>query len=410
MSKGKAKKKMNVLVFNCGSSSLKYRFISMPDEKQICSGEAQRIGAKTAEPARIIHKENGKEEVIQVDMGSHGEAFNEVLKILKRKVGNAPDVLGHRVVHGAEIFKGSVIIDAAAIEGLRKTLDLAPLHNPPALALIEACHKMYPELPQVAVFDTGYHATIPEYAKTYALPKWVRDKFAIKKYGFHGTSHQFVVEETAKLMNIPIEKFNAVSCHLGSGGASLCAVVNGKSVDNTMGYTPQPGLVMSTRSGDIDPAIALKILGLSGGDYKKLDSLLNKKSGVLGMSGVSGDIRDIIKAVKSDEKENLDMELTLQVYLWRIKKAIGTYLAIVGKPDAVIFTDTIGELVPEVRWAACSGLEAFGIKMDAAKNTMADNYKTLPADIAAKDSEVRVWALATNEELAIARVTASVAI
>jgi acetate kinase len=264
---------------------------------------------------------------------------------------------------------------------------------------------MYPELPQVAVFDTGYHATIPEYARAYALPKWVRDRFSIKKYGFHGTSHQFVVEETAKLMNIPIDKFNAVSCHLGSGGASLCAVVNGKSVDNTMGYTPQPGLVMSTRSGDIDPAIALKILGLSGGDSKKLDALLNKKSGVLGMSGVSGDIRDIIKAVKTNTNENLDLELTLQVYLWRMKKAIGTYLTIVGRPQAIIFTDTIGEIVPEVRWAACAGLEAFGLKLDPVKNASADNYKVLPLDIAAKDSDIRAWAIATNEELAIARVT-----
>lgn len=401
------KDKVNVLVFNCGSSSLKYKLISMPGDRQICGGEAQRIGPKTAEPARIIHKENGKEEITQVDMKDHGEAFTQVLKILSKNSDNVPDVLGHRVVHGSDIFSTDCLIGEKEIEGLRKTLPLAPIHNPPAFSLIESCHKLYPEIPQVAVFDTGFHATIPEYARTYALPLWIREKFGIRKYGFHGTSHKFVLQEACKMLYIPEEKFNAVSCHLGSGGASLCAIVNGKSVDNTMGYTPLPGLVMSTRSGDIDPAVTLNLTGLSKGSFKATEKLLNKNSGVLGMSGISADIRDIIKEA-SRENGNPVAKTALQAYLWRMKKAIGTYLTIVGKPQAVIFTDTIGELVPEVRWEVCAGMEAFGIKPDAAKNARANNYKDLPADFAADDSEVRLIAVATNEELAIARVTASV--
>lgn len=360
------KEKLNVLVFNCGSSSLKYRLISVPGNKEICAGEAQRIGPKTAEPARIIHKEAGKKEITQVDMKDHGEAFTQVLKILSKNKENIPDVLGHRVVHGSDIFSTYCIIGEKEIEELKKTLPLAPIHNPPAITLIESCHNLYPKIPQVAVFDTGFHSTIPEYARTYALPMWIRKKFGIKKYGFHGTSHKFVMQETCKMLNIPVDKFNGVSCHLGSGGASLCAIVNGKSIDNTMGYTPLPGLVMSTRSGDIDPGTTLNIIGYFNGDYEKTENLLNKKSGVLGMSGFSADIRDIIKEAEKEDGNPMAKEV-LKTYLWRMKKALGSYLAIVGNPYALIFTDTIGELVPEVRWEVCTGLEAFGIKPDPQK-------------------------------------------
>ena len=395
-------KTVNVLALNCGSSSLKYRLIEMSGEKELAGGEAQRIGPKTAERARIIHRQYGREETVFAEMPGHAEAFEQVLLLLKSRASGPVDAISHRVVHGADIFKGHVLIDEHALAGLKKTLDIAPLHNPPAVALIEACHRMYPKIPQTAVFDTVFHSTIPWRAAAYALPKAIARRFRIRKYGFHGTSHKFVAEEAAKFLNKPLEQLNAVSCHLGSGGASLCAIVNGRSMDNTMGYSPLPGLVMSTRSGDIDPALALQISASGGMGFKALETLLNKKSGILGMSGISGDIRDIFAAVNKDGIRNERLDTTLQVYLWRLKKSLGSYLAVTGVPDAVIFTDTIGETVPEVREAACSGLEAFGLKLDMKKN---NNAVRLPCDISAPGSRVRVLVIATNEELAMARVT-----
>jgi acetate kinase len=395
-------KTRNVLVFNCGSSSLKYKLIEMPGERELAAGEAQRIGPKTAERSRIIHRQAGKEETVFVEMPGHAEAFEQVLDILKSRHSGEVDAIGHRVVHGGGIFKTHTLIGEDSLAGLKKTLDIAPLHNPQAVALIEACHRLYPELPQAAVFDTVFHSTIPWHAAAYAIPKALARRFRIKKYGFHGTSHKYVAEEAAKFLNKPLEQLNAVSCHLGSGGASLCAIINGKSIDNTMGYSPLPGLVMSTRSGDIDPALALQISASGGKGFKALETLLNKKSGVLGMSGVSADIRDILAAINKDGNKDERLDLTLQVYLWRLKKSLGSYLAVTGVPDAVIFTDTIGETVPEVRWAACSGFDVFGLKLDMEKN---NNAKQLPCDISAEGSRVRALVIATNEELAIARVT-----
>jgi acetate kinase len=263
-------KTRNILVFNCGSSSLKYRLIEMPGEKELAAGEAQRIGPRTSERARIIYRQDGREETVFADMPDHAAAFEQVLLMLKKSNSGKVDAIGHRVVHGADIFKQHTLIDENALAGLKLTLDIAPLHNPPAVALIEACHRMYPELPQAAVFDTIFHSTIPWHAAAYALPRLLSRRFKIKKYGFHGTSHKYVAEEAAKLLGRPLEELNAVSCHLGSGGASLCAIKNGRSIDNTMGYSPLPGLVMSTRSGDIDPALALRISAAQGGGFLEL--------------------------------------------------------------------------------------------------------------------------------------------
>jgi len=397
---GMKNKEMNVLVFNCGSSSLKYRLIKMPDEIELAGGEAQRIGPQTSEPARIIHREQGREETIYVEMKDHGAAFEQILKIMEKN--NKVDIIGHRVVHGAGIFNNHVVINKDAINNLKRTENMAPLHNPPAVRLIEACHRLYPEIPQAAVFDTVFHSTIPWHAKTYALPGWIKRKFGIRKYGFHGTSHKYVAGEAAKYIKKPLDKLNAISCHLGSGGASLCAIINGKSADNTMGYSPLPGLVMSTRSGDIDPALVLQMAIASDGNFIEMEKLLNKESGVLGMSGISPDIRDIFKTAGKSGIRDERLALTLQVYLWRLKKAMGSYLAVTGVPDAVIFTDTIGETVPEVRQESCAGMEAFGIKIDLEKNR---NLKQLPADISAPDSEAYVLVIATNEELEIARTS-----
>jgi acetate kinase len=396
---------MNILVFNCGSSSLKYKLIAMPEERVLAGGEAQRVGPKTSEPARIVHRAGGREETVFAEMPDHASAFQEVMGLLARDAGNRPDAFGHRVVHGGGFFGDSAVIDDGAIGNLEKTGRLAPLHNPPAIALISACRRILPGVPQVAVFDTSYHSTIPWKARAYALPRWLVRELGLRKYGFHGTSHRFVASEAAKMLGKPLRDLNAVSCHLGSGGASLCAIVNGRSVDNTMGYSPLPGLMMSTRCGDLDPAVTLGMLARNNGSHGKVENILNKKSGVLGMSGISGDLRDIMaKLGRANGSNNDRLKLTVAVYLWRLRKALGAYLAVVGGADAVIFTDTIGELVPEVRRSVCEGMEVFGLGIDKARNS---NPGPLPADVTGAGMPVRVLVIATNEELAIARSTAA---
>lgn len=392
---------MNILVLNCGSSSLKYRLIEMPSERELAAGEAQRVGSKTAEPSRILHREGGAEQVVEEKLQDHAAAFSAVRRLLGRKSEHAPEFLAHRLVHGGTYFDHDAVIDEGALEKLGHTLALAPIHNPPAVGLIGCCHRLFPDLRQVAVFDTVYHTTIARAAREYALPRqWVRT-LGIRKYGFHGTSHQYVVERAAELLGVPLDRFKAVSCHLGSGGASLCAVVDGRSVDNTMGYSPLQGLVMSTRSGDLDPAVTLRLLARASGDAGAVDELLNKKSGMLGLSGVSSDVRDVLaKAAGAGGGPDERQSRALEIYLWRLRKYLGAYLTLVGTPHAVIFTDTIGELVPEVRWAVCSGLEVFGIQIDPDRNR--EDTK-LPADLSVSSSAVRILAIATNEELAIAR-------
>ena len=393
---------MNILVLNCGSSSLKYRLIKMPEEIELAGGEAQRVGPKTTEPTRIYHREAGEEETHYAEMEDHAEAFRIVMKILGRNPELKPDALGHRTVHGGSRFNDHALVDNAAVTDLEEIQHLAPIHNPPALRLLKACREMYPDLPEAVVFDTSYHSTIPEHAYTYALPEEYRNERGIRKYGFHGTSHNFVAAEAARLLGKPFEELNAVSCHLGSGGASLCAIKNGKSIDNTMGYSPLQGLMMSTRSGDLDPAIVLQLLVNENGDAKSVEKQLNKKSGVLGVSGVSSDIRDILSLRKNNEGDTKRINLASNLYLWRIRKYLGAYLTLVGNADAVIFTDTVGETVPMVRQIVCSSMDVFGMKIDPEKN---ENANELPADVAADDSDVRIMVIRTNEELSIARHT-----
>jgi acetate kinase len=387
---------MNVLVFNCGSSSLKYRLITFPSETEMAAGEAQRVGPATAEPARIYHGIGGVgQRVHYADMPDHGAAFKEVMKLLKEE-GLEPDALGHRTVHGGALFTQPTRMDQDAIRQLEALNGLAPLHNPPTLKLMHSCRLLYPDLPQVAVFDTAFHATIPDYAYTYAIPGKLTRRHGLRKYGFHGTSHQFVVEEAARMLGRPLAGFSAVSCHLGSGGASLCAVKNGRSVDNTMGYSPLQGLIMSTRCGDIDPALTLSLLTYMHGQEDAVEQVLNRQSGVLGLSGLSGDIRDILADTEMDES----IRDTKSAYLWRILKYLGAYLTVVGQADAVIFTDTVGEQVAAVREQVCLGLGCFGLKIDPEKNRTVD---TLPSDVAAAESRIRILVVQTNEELAIAR-------
>jgi acetate kinase len=392
---------MRIIVFNCGSSSLKYRLIEMPGEIELAGGEAERVGPKTTEPARIHHQVAGKKETIVVEMPDHASAFSQVMKLLERDPELVPDAIGHRMAHGGPNFKQHVILDDRAMAELERIQELAPIHNPPAVRLIAACRILYPQLPETVVFDTVFHATIPEVARAYALPPGLVERYGFRKYGFHGTSHQYVAQEAAKLLGIPFAKLNAVSCHLGSGGASLCAIVNGRSIDNTMGYSPLQGLVMSTRSGDLDPAVALGLLVRAGGNGAAVESLLNRKSGVLGLSGISADIRDVVARAVGGKTADIDqLTVAAQVYLWRIRKYLGAYLTLVGRAHCVIFTDTIGEKVPHVRWAVTAGLQAFGLDLDAAKN---ETMTTLPSDLSTPDSRVRILAVATNEEMAIAR-------
>ncbi len=395
---------MNVLVFNCGSSSLKYKLLAMPAEVELSGGEAQRIGPPTAEPARIVYRMHGQERTEFCEMPDHAAAFEQVMRILRADPTMIPDACGHRMVHGGARFSDHAVVDEGVLADLEAIQHLAPLHNPPATNLLRACHTRDPGLPQVAVFDTAFHATIPERARAFPLPRRITEELGLRKFGFHGTSHRYVAEEAARFLGKPLDTLNAVSCHLGSGGASLCAIVNGRSVDNTLGYSTYGGLIMSTRCGDLDPGVVLQLLARSNGDGSRIEAMLSKKSGVLGMSGRSADIRDILAETAKIPSDASRMNATAQVYLWRIRKYLGAYLTVVGRADTVIFTDTIGETVAKVRWAACTNMDAFGLKIDARRN---DEAKKLPADVATDDSRVRILAILTNEELAIARQTYS---
>jgi len=385
-----------VLVFNCGSSSLKYQLVEMPTERLLAGGEAQRIGPKTDRPAQIVHSCGGATRTVKVPMVSHEAAFVEVMKLIAADA--VPDIIAHRVVHGGSYFSGPTLLTEEVLARLEEIQDLAPVHNPPATELVRICSKRYPEVPEVLVFDTAFHATIPSYARDYALPRYLREDLGIRKYGFHGTSHEYVAMEAARFLGKPLHRLNAVSCHLGSGGASLCAIVGGSSVDNTMGFSPLQGLVMSTRSGDLDPTVATRLLAAEWGDSKAVERILNKRSGVLGLTGTSGDIRDALSRSKHHRKGRAHD--AVEFYLWRLTKYLGSYIAVVGAPDAIIFTDTIGESVPTIRAAACAHLRPFGVELDEARNESAEE---LPCDIATKESAVRLLVIHTNEELAIAR-------
>ena len=391
---------MNILVFNCGSSSLKYRLLEMPSERELAGGEAQRVGPPTAEPARIIHRVRGAEETHQAAMPNQAAALEQVMRLLASDESLMPEVVAHRMVHGADRFDRHALLDERALADLEAIQGMAPLHNPPALAVVKACRNRYPNLPQVIVFDTAFHATIPKVAHTYALPVRLRSELGIRKYGFHGISHQYVTGEAAGILGIPRDEFNGVSCHLGSGGASLCAVKGGQSVDNTMGYSPLQGLLMSTRCGDLDPAVAMRLLALTGGDHNAVEKLLNKRSGVLGLSGLSSDIRDVLDARQKGNGGSDKLDLAIKVYLWRVRKYLGAYLTVLGSAHAVVFTDTIGETVPEVRSMVCADMQAFGLEVDSERNL---NAHSLPADVGSEGSAVRVLVIRTNEELAIAR-------
>ena len=392
---------MKVLVLNCGSSSLKYQLIDMETENVLAKGLCERIGI---EGSKLKHQPAGKDAVIFDDyQEDHSVSVKMVLDALTNpeygvvKSMSEINAVGHRVVHGGEYFANSVIINQEVIAAIEKCCELAPLHNPANLIGIAACDKIMPGVPQVAVFDTAFHQTMPERAYMYALPYEYYEKYAIRRYGFHGTSHRFVSEEVAKMLGRPYEETKTVTCHLGNGG-SICAVRNGKSIDTTMGFTPLEGLVMGTRAGDIDAAVITYLMEKEGLTAAEMDNILNKQSGVLGISGVSSDFRDIEEA---SEAGNVRAGMALDVFAYKVAKRIGAYTAAMNGVDAIVFTAGLGENSASTRKEICDYLGYLGVHIDSYNNSL--RGKAL--EISAPDSRVRVFVIPTNEELVIARDT-----
>ncbi len=391
---------MNVLVINCGSSSLKYQLIDSKSEKALAVGLCERIGID----GRLNHTPAGGEKVVIEDaMPNHEVAIQMVLDALTDKDHGVIDSLdeigavGHRVVHGGEKFASSVVITDEVIRAIEECNELAPLHNPANLIGINACRAIMPGVPMVAVFDTAFHQTMPKDAYLYGLPYEYYDKYKIRRYGFHGTSHSFVSKHAAAVAGLPLNNSRIIVCHLGNG-ASITAVHNGRSVDTSMGLTPLEGLIMGTRSGDIDPAIIEFISHKEGKTIDEIMTILNKKSGVYGMSGVSSDFRDLEKA--SNEGNERAKE-AFSVFVYRVAKYIGAYIAAMNGVDAIAFTAGLGENDKRVRKQVCDHFGYMGITIDDEKNAI----RGQECIISTPDSKVKVLVIPTNEELAIARET-----
>jgi acetate kinase len=395
---------MKVLVLNSGSSSIKYQFIETTTHQVLAKGQVERIGMDDAVLSHV--RIDGDTVKFSAEILDHNIAIEYVVAILLSKnhgvIKDKSEIeaVGHRVVHGGETFSGSVLITDEVIEKIRENIELAPLHNPHNLRGIMACKRLLPDTPQVAVFDTAFHQKMPEYAFIYGLPYELYKKYKIRRYGFHGTSHRYVSKRASEILGIPIEKLRIITAHLGNG-CSMAAVKYGVSVDTTMGFTPLEGLLMGTRSGDIDPAIVLYIMGKEGLTMAEVNALLNKHSGLVGISGVSSDMREIIREMKNG---NMRAKLAFDVFCYRVKKYIGAYAAVMGGVDAIVFTAGIGENSPDVRKSVCEGLEFLGIKIDDEKNNSPEREKIITTD----GSPVKVLVIPTNEELVIALDTAEI--
>ena len=395
---------MNILVLNCGSSSVKYQLIEIENRQALARGIVDRIGMSGAVLTNI--RSDGDEIKMAGDILDHTTAIEYILAVLLSKnhgvltSRSQINAVGHRVVHGGEAFTASVLIDDAVIKRIRDNIDIAPLHNPHNLRGINACQVHLPNIPQVAVFDTAFHQKMPPQAYLYGIPYSLYTQHKIRRYGFHGTSHLFVAQRTAELLRSEPSKLKLITCHLGNG-CSMAAVDKGVSVDTTMGFTPLEGLLMGTRSGDIDPSVILYIMAKEGLNYAEANTLLNKHSGLVGISGVSSDMREVIAELKQGNKK---AQYAFDVFTYRIKKYIGAYMAAMGGADAIVFTGGIGENSPDVRKACCSGLDFFGITLDDKSNTSEAKEKTIHAE----NSRVKVLVVPTNEELMIALDTATI--
>ncbi len=397
---------MKVLVLNCGSSSLKYQLFDMTSEEVLAKGLVERIGI---DGSRVKHEKTGMEPLkFDVAIPNHKVGIKVVLDTLldgDQGVIESLDELravGHRVVHGGEKFARSVVVDQEVLDVIEECVPLAPLHNPANLMGVRAMIEVLPDVPQVAVFDTAFHQTMPDYAYIYGLPFHYYEKQRIRRYGFHGTSHFYVAHRSAEMLGRPIEELKIVTCHLGNG-SSISAVKNGKSVDTSLGFGTVPGVLMGTRCGDIDPTALLYLMELEGIDPKAMSHIIHKESGIQGISGISSDLRDVEDAAG---KGNARAELALKILCYGIRKHICAYAGAMGGIDAIVFTAGIGENSSTVRAMACEGLEFLGAKMSLERN----NVRGKEAFINEPDSRVSIMVVPTNEELVIARDTKELAI
>ena len=392
---------MNVLVVNCGSSSLKYQLIDMEHEVVLAKGQFEKIGS---DDAIFTHRRPDADKLERIEpVADHKVALQVLLDILvdpEHGVISSMDeidAVGHRVVHGAEKFADSVLITPAVMEALEECAKIAPLHNPPNIQGIEACQKIMPNVPQVGVFDTAFHQTMPAEAFLYGLPYEAYTDLGVRRYGFHGTSHKYVAQRVAELMGKHMSDLRIVSCHLGNG-SSVTAIKGGRSIDTSMGFTPLSGLIMGTRCGDIDPAIVPYLMEKWDMTYHEIDAIMNKKSGVFGISGVSNDFRVIEEAAEAGNKR---AQLALDMFHYKVRATIGAYVAVMGGVDAIVFTAGIGENGIGNRDAICNGLEYLGTRIDPERN----NVRGKEQEISAEGSKVKIFAIPTNEEIMIARDT-----
>lgn len=403
-----ARARVNVLVVNCGSSSIKYSLFAMGEGGSadvLASGIVERIGEAGS---RIRHEAAHATDVRDVTAPDHQTAFALVVEALTR--GPAAviselariDAVGHRCVHGAERFAESALVDEEVIVAIEACVPLAPLHNPPNLIGIRAAMALMPDVPHVGVFDTAFHQTIRPHAFLYAIPYDLYTEHGIRRYGFHGTSHRYVSEAAAAMLDRPPAETNLITAHLGNG-CSITAVRGGVSVDTSMGMTPLEGLVMGTRSGDIDPAVIFHLMRTLGMNVDQVDDLLNRRSGLLGLSGVSNDMREVIRAAEDGSRR---ARLAIEIFCYRLKKYIGAYTAVLGRVDALVFTGGIGENAPDIRDRTCAGLQGLGYVLDADRNAAAAHG---PRDVAAAESPIRILVIPTDEEAMIARDTARIA-
>lgn len=392
---------MKVLVINCGSSSLKYQVLDMTTEALLCKGLVERIGM---DGAVITHEKIGMDKVVnETPMEDHKAAIALVLDAIQDSEHGVVEsmdeigAVGHRVVHAGEKYASSVLITDDVIKALEECIDLAPLHNPPNLLGIAACQELMPGTPMVGVFDTAFHQTMPPESYIYALPYEYYEKYGVRRYGFHGTSHKYVAQRTAEMLNVNLDDLKIITCHLGNG-ASVSAIKRGKCIATSMGFTPLEGLIMGTRSGDIDPAIVEFIADKEGITVQEVNTILNKKSGILGISGLSSDMRDVLEAA---EEGNERAMLALKAFAHRVRFYIGAYIAEMNGVDAIVFTAGVGENSIPMRDIICNDLGNLGIKLDVVKNKVRGKELIISRD----DSPVKVLLIPTNEELMIARDT-----
>lgn len=394
---------MKILVLNSGSSSLKYQLIDMENEKVLAKGNYEKIGMNGS---FVTHKVGNEKYKYEREAKNHEEAISFVLDQFTDSehgvISSLDEItaVGHRTVHGGEKFNKSVLITDEVIEAIRECIPLAPLHNPAGLTGIEACRKVMPGKPMVAVFDTAFHQTIPEERYIYPIPYEYYQKYGIRKYGFHGTSHRYVSGRIAEILGKPVEDLKIINCHLGQG-ASLCAIKDGKSVDTSMGFTPLAGIAMGTRSGDLDPSIVTFLMKKENLTPDEMDTILNKKSGLLGISGISADNRDLLESINNNDENAQRAKVAMETYCYIIAQYIAKYAVALNGVDVITFAGGVGERGPDERKMICDYLKWMGVELDLEANKVKAEEK----EISSKESKVKVWVVPTEEELMIARDT-----